>query len=125
MASDFNIKWDGIQKLYKECEIAGADAQKYTEDAMKDMLGKAQEKSKTLARVDTGFMQDNINVKVLESNRDRVVGEIRSEAEYSSYNEFGTYKMSAKPFIRPSVSASTPWFYSSVKQALKKAGKFS
>ncbi|MFB9770096.1 HK97-gp10 family putative phage morphogenesis protein [Lactiplantibacillus modestisalitolerans] len=123
--SGTSIRWDGLGDLYSELGVASREAQKYTEDAMKSTLAKAQQKSKGLARVDTGFMQNNINTKVLESNQDRVVGEIRSEAEYSSYNEFGTYKMSAKPFIRPSVAASTPWFYNSVKQALKKAGKFS
>lgn len=123
--SGTSIRWDGLGDLYSELGVASKEAQKYTEDAMKSTLAKAQQKSKGLARVDTGFMQNNINTKVLESNQDRVVGEIRSEAEYSSYNEFGTYKMSAKPFIRPSVAASTHWFYNSVKQALKKAGKFS
>lgn len=47
-----------------------------------------------LAPRDTGFMADHIT-----SDENGV----KSEADYSGFVEFGTYKMAAQPFIRPAI----------------------
>lgn len=48
-----------------------------------------------LAPRDTGFMADHIT-----GDEDGV----HSEAHYTVYVEFGTFKMAAQPFLRPAVS---------------------
>lgn len=121
--ADANVNWTGLDKLFAQFAVATEVAQKATEDAMKSTLAKAQQRSKALARVRTGYMKQNIQVSVEESSKEQVVGKIDAQADYSSYNEYGTFKMSAKPFIMPSVTATTPWFMSAVKLALIKAVK--
>lgn len=55
--------------------------------------------AKSKARFKTGYMRDHIIPKVKKGKTVEV--EVRSEADYSIYNEFGTSRMSAKPFMRP------------------------
>lgn len=93
--------------------------------AMKSTLSKAQEVSKRNARVDTGYMRNNIDIDYIKASSSTVTGRYVARADYSSYNEYGTYKMSAKPFIRVGVANAQPYFISEIKRELAKAAKFS
>lgn len=117
--SDFHIEFKGLPELLQQFQLAGDNAQQATEDVMRTTLGKAQQKSKKLAPVKTGFMQNSIEVYITESTKDRVMGEINAEADYSSFNELGTYKMPARPFVAPAVKASADWFYTTMKKKLE------
>lgn len=120
MSNDgFHIEFTGVSELLQQFQVAGAKAQQVTEDTMRTTLGKAQQRSKQLAPVRTGFMQNSIEVYITESTRDRVLGEINAKADYSSFNELGTYKMPARPFVAPAVKASADWFYTTMRQKLE------
>ena len=95
-----------------------------TRSAMKSTLSKAQEVSKRNARVDAGYMRNNIDIDYIKVYGSTVTGRYVARAEYSSYNEYGTYKMSAKPFIRVGVANAQPYFISEIKRELAKAAKF-
>ena len=125
MANDFNIKWTGIDNLMNEFNAAPEVAIGATRSAMKSTLSKAQEVSKRNARVDTGYMRNNIDIDYIRSSGSTVTGRYVARADYSSYNEYGTYKMSAKPFIRVGVAEAHPYFISEIKRELAKAVKFS
>ena len=49
---------------------------------------------------DTGYLKSHIRTKIYS---DGMGGEIQSNAEYSSFLEFGTSTMSARPFMQPSL----------------------
>ena len=53
--------------------------------------------AKTLAPVDTGNLRGSIDY-AMESNNTAIVG---TNLEYAIYQEFGTRKMAAQPFLRP------------------------
>lgn len=125
MANDFNIEFKGVNKLLDEFNVTKKELVPYSIKAMNTSLSRAVEKSKRLARVDTGYMRNNIQQDEVKEGHGVVTGRYVARADYSSYNEYGTYKMSAQPFMRPSVTAMTPFFYKAVKDALKKAAKFS
>ena len=125
MANDFNIKWTGLNNLMSEFNAAPKVAIGATRSAMKSTLSKAQEVSKRNARVDTGYMRNNIDIDYIQASGSTVTGRYVARAEYSSYNEYGTYKMSAKPFMRVGVVDARPYFISEVKRELAKAVKFS
>lgn len=125
MANDFNIKWTGLNNLMNEFNAAPKASLKATKYAMKSTLSKAQEVSKRNARVDTGYMRNNIDIDYIKASGSTVSGRYVARAEYSSYNEYGTYKMSAKPFIRVGVANAQPYFISEIKRELAKAAKFS
>lgn len=54
--------------------------------------------AKALSPVDTGRLRDSITYTVQESSTT-----IGTNVEYAPYVEFGTYKMSAKPYLKPAV----------------------
>lgn len=125
MANDFNIKWTGLNNLMNEFNVAPKTAIGATRSAMKSTLSKAQEVSKRNARVDTGYMRNNIDIDYIKAMGSVVSGRYVARAEYSSYNEYGTYKMSAKPFIRVGVAEAQPYLISEIKRELARAVKFS
>ena len=96
-----------------------------TKSAMRSTLSRAQDVSKRNARVDTGHMRNNMDIDYIKASGSRVSGRYVARADYSSYNEYGTYKMSAKPFMRVGVVDARPYFISEVKRELAKAVKFS
>jgi HK97 gp10 family phage protein len=54
--------------------------------------------------IDTGNLLGNITTGEPSGNSI----DITSEADYSVYNEFGTYKMQARPYMRPALDESKP-----------------
>lgn len=124
MANDFNIKWTGLNNLISQFNVAQKNAISATNSAMKSTLSKAQEVSKRNARVDTGYMRNNIDIDYIKASGSTVTGRYVARAEYSSYNEYGTYKMSAKPFMRVGVANAKPYFIYEIKRELAKAAKF-
>lgn len=69
----------------------------------------AQEK----APVDTGFLQENI-VAVHFAHHSRV----EAKAPYSGYQEFGTSKMKAHPFLRPAIDEGRAEILNAVAEAM-------
>ena len=71
---------------------------------------------------DTGFLVSNIRVK---DEKDLV--QVRSEASYSKFLEYGTSKMLPRPFMFPASEKSKPKIaeelFQKIKQSLEKCGK--
>jgi HK97 gp10 family phage protein len=71
---------------------------------------------------DTGFLVSNIRVK---DEKDLV--QVRSEASYSKFLEYGTSKMLPRPFMFPASEKSKPKIaeilFQKIKQSLDKFGK--
>lgn len=73
-----------------------------------------QETAQNLAPVDTGYLAgtiwtDNMGLRA----------EIKPAAEYAGYVEFGTYKMSAQPYMRPSADIHEPEFTQAIDVAIR------
>jgi HK97 gp10 family phage protein len=69
----------------------------------------AQEK----APIDTGFLQSMI-IAVHFAHHSRV----EAKAPYSGYQEFGTYKMKAQPFMRPAIDEGRQEILNAVAEAM-------
>jgi HK97 gp10 family phage protein len=71
---------------------------------------------------DTGFLVSNIRVK-----EEKDVVQVRSEASYSKFLEYGTSKMLARPFLFPAFEKSKPKIaeviFTKIKQSLDRFGK--
>lgn len=72
-----------------------------------------QEMAQSIAPVDTGYMAGTIWADV-----DGLRAEIKPEAEYAGYVEFGTYKMAAQPFMRPAADANEANFAALISQVV-------
>lgn len=61
-----------------------------------------QRTAKHICPKDTGHLKRNINRKVW-GEAYSTVGEVYNPVEYAPYQEFGTSKMQAQPFMRPAL----------------------
>ena len=52
---------------------------------------------------DTGFLVSNISTEVKSTRDGMIVGKIISAAPYSKFLEFGTTKMTERPFMQPAL----------------------
>ena len=82
---------------YRATKLAAAVVAKTTFDC--------QRVAKQMAPVDTGALRAGIQADVWG-----LVGEVVSTAEYSAFQEYGTWKMRAHPFMGPAREKVTPGF---------------
>lgn len=69
--------------------------------------GRIQGRAVQHAAVDTGAMRAGIH-SVFDSAVPMSFAQVIAPVEYSPYQEFGTYKMAAHPFMRPALDESAP-----------------
>ena len=119
-----NVTWDGINDLIAQLGLKHEEVVDVAAKAMETTIAKTQERAKSIAPVRTGQMKHEINVFPVEKKTDQVIGTIIAKKEYSSFVEFGTYKMSAEPFMRPAVKYGWGVFLRSEMKELKAMAKF-
>jgi len=87
-----NIKIDT-----KELDRIARDADKNTDDVIGDLSFQLEDYAKAKAPVDTGALKNSINAK----RRRRNYWHVSDGVEYGIYQEYGTHKMAAHPFMVP------------------------
>ena len=85
-------KFQGILK-----EFAKENSEKCKKMIEKTAV-KIESKAKYFCPVDTGLLRSSITHSI---SYDRLSAEIGTNVDYSSYVEFGTWKMEAQPYLRP------------------------
>jgi HK97 gp10 family phage protein len=98
-------------------EIAKRAAQ-VAADVIRETVADIETGAKARAAVDTGFMRDHINGRVINQN----AGEVVSEAPYSDFVERGTRFAPAQPFMTPAAEAARPRFEAAVAKAIADLG---
>lgn len=119
-----NVTWSGLDKLMEELSATAGATIEAASSAMKITTGQVQATAKQVAPKRTGYMANNILVEPVKKTATSVTGTVNAKADYSSFVEFGTYKMSAEPFIRPAVSAAQSLFIKTTMDKLKEAATF-
>lgn len=122
--ADVNVKWSGLDSLMEQLGATAAATIEAAASAMKLTTGQVQATAKQVAPKRTGYMANNISVDPVKKTATSVTGTVNAKADYSSFVEFGTYKMSAQPFIRPAVSAAQSLFIKTTMDKLKEAATF-
>jgi HK97 gp10 family phage protein len=74
--------------------------------------------AKVKAPVDTGFLRNSIGVLSV-SSREAVIG---VGAEYGVYQEMGTRRMAARPFMRPALEENRGRIAGLIRDALRAGG---
>lgn len=109
-----NIKW--------ECDSGAAAAA--LEAKIGEMIAKApkgiaegaeivRDNAKAICPVDTGNLRAS-----LESKSSGMQATVGTNVEYGIYQEFGTYKMAAQPYLRPSLTSCEGEVLAAVKKAM-------
>lgn len=91
------------------------EAQKAKNIALEIMGGVAETHAKRYSPVDTGNLQGSITHWQYNENTE-IIG---TDVEYAPYQEFGTYKMAAHPFLRPAIENHVKEYVQIAKQVFK------
>ena len=119
-----NVNWSGLEKFMEQLGETAEATIVAAESAIKTTTGQVQAKAKEIAPKRTGVMAGNINVFPVKKSSTSVTGTIEAEKYYSSFVEFGTYKMHAEPFMRPAVDWGQSVFIKATMDKLKEAATF-
>ena len=94
MQLTISVKTDtrGIEKIIANCDNL---TPQIVAEAGLEVSGYA----KTFAPVDTGYLMNTIDSTMISDTTAR----IQSQADYDVYQELGTYKMAAHPFLSPAL----------------------
>ena len=93
--SEFIVVFNRIPAL-----MAAVEAQ--SRSAPKRVADRIAADARTRAPVATGYLRSTIESVSVERGK---TAEVRVGAEYAAYQEYGTYKMAAQPFLTPAFSA--------------------
>lgn len=101
------IRW------YRHPAAISAQAQVRAAAAVTKALHDIEGQAKQLVRVDTGNLKNSISTE-----RDgELAGTVGPrDVDYAMPQEYGTYKMSAKPYMRPSAEIVGPQFLAAMEQ---------
>lgn len=94
------------------------DIADYIGNNFADIIGQGAEtvceSAKSFCPVDTGRLKSSINVQL--SGNSAVIS---ADVEYASYVEFGTSKMSAKPYLVPALLSNKQDILSAIAEMIK------
>lgn len=88
--------------------------------AMEEASIIVESKASVLAPVDTGLLRKSINHRIIE-RKGYPVGQVGTAVEYAPFQEFGTSKMAAQPFLLPGLNSSKASVREVIARRLKQA----
>nr|UKS68864.1 HK97 gp10 family phage protein [Lactococcus garvieae] len=92
-----SMSFKGIDQLVKHLDKAAS--LKDVQHVVKSNGANLTKKMQQLAPIDTGYLKRSIKMSLTDGGFSAEVGPY---ANYASYLEYGTRKMTKKPFIKPS-----------------------
>lgn len=117
---DVSFKVLGVEQVQDALKKFNSAADRELAVSMAKVVDKVAFDAKSLAPVDSGYLRDNITGQILR-RRSFIEGRVRSKAPYSVYQEFGTSRHSAHPFMRPAFSKNQKYIEDELGRGLIRA----
>lgn len=108
------VQWKGMAEAIGK--LSGKGVEEAISAALKNNAEEIKRNAISKAPKDTGFMKSNINTSYPANTK----AEIKSAATYSGYVEYGTRKMAAQPFMRPSLEQQQDKMQKDFRDAIRK-----
>lgn len=109
-----NLSFKGIDQLVKHLDKAAS--LKDVQHVVKSNGANLTKKMQQLAPLDTGYLKRSIKMSLTDGGFSAEVGPY---ANYASYLEYGTRKMTKKPFIKPSFNIQKEVFIRDLERLMK------
>lgn len=114
---DINIKVKGTDKTIANIKNVQTKVEEDLILRMAEIAHKVSTDAQGFAPVDTGFLKSKINGIVIRKGV-TYIARIRSGAPYSIYQEFGTTRHRAQPFMRPALSKNKIFIQETLRKSL-------
>ena len=101
-----NFEMQGLSELMSQLSSLENGLENMKDQALKEGAKVMQEETERAARVRTGNLKRNIKISEIEDGSIYVYVDNQGKAYYGQMLEFGTSKMSAKPFMAPAFNQS-------------------
>jgi HK97 gp10 family phage protein len=124
-----DIKLDGVDELLNKLQQLGANISSLENKALKNAAEPVLEDAKANVPVKTGKLQRGLKtsgIKTKDGIKYVLVGVDRSDNSkifYGKFIEFGTSKMSARPFLEPAYEKNKKEIVEAIKNTLKEGLK--
>lgn len=109
-----SMSFKGIDQLVKHLDKAAS--LKDVQHVVKSNGANLTKKMQQLAPLDTGYLKRSIKMSLTDGGFSAEVGPY---ANYASYLEYGTQKMTKKPFIKPSFNIQKEVFIRDLERLMK------
>lgn len=113
---DISIEFEGVDRLLKQIQQQPTKVKQEAKRVVDNAALRVEKKAVQLAPADTGYLKQHI----VSSSDGPLSAKVVAEAEYSVYQEFGTRKMSAQPFMTPAVKQESPILYQKLNNLVNK-----
>ena len=121
------IEIKGLESLMRKLDSMGGNVLDALGVAVEQTTQNAISDAQTNVAVDTGMLKQSIvHGSDVEHNTDSVTGIVGTSVHYAIYQEMGTVKMAAHPFLMPALNANKDTFKklseAELLKAIRKAG---
>ncbi|MBU7455844.1 HK97-gp10 family putative phage morphogenesis protein [Leuconostoc fallax] len=110
------IDFKGADKLISKFQSQPAKVQREAGNIILNTAQRVQTRAIKGAPVDTGYLKQHVQAK----KSGNLSADVVSMAEYSIYQEFGTRKMAAHPYMRPAMKQESPFLFEKLENLLQK-----
>ena len=121
MADGFDWDGDDPYDLADQLERLGEALREELVAVAEDIALRIEADAKKNSPVDTGTLRASISSVVEDLAGHTVKAVIGSNVEYAPYQELGTSKMSAQPFLRPAIESNRRFIVERVEEAVENA----
>ena len=110
----------GVENVIKNFELADKASVEGIHRAIEVGANRIRDYAKNVVPVKTGRLKGSIQVRSLRKTKTGASAEIAPKTEYDIFVEFGTYKMGARPYMRPAAFAIFPEIASMIEKEIRK-----
>jgi len=115
-----NIKMYGDKELLAGLKKLAITSMAGLNRAVTSTCMSIEKDAKTKAPVDTGRLKSSITHKVDQTGAHSISGQVGTNVFYAIYQEFGTTRMKAHPYLLPAFYENKGFFVRQIENELKK-----
>lgn len=114
--TDGTFRLVGVDRVLARVRMMPHRVQAAVQSVIATYVYRIQRSAKRNAPVDTGRLRASIVARLM-----RLAGEVSTNVEYAIYQEKGTYKMDAQPFMGPALEEHREAFLRDLRNAIRQA----
>ena len=114
------VEIKGLDSLMRKLDRMGGNVLDALDKAVRETALVAQGDARQNAPVDTGALKGSISTE-FDRNAESSTGTVYTNIEYGLYQEMGTVKMAAHPYMMPALNDNKSTFEYLAKRELNKA----